>query len=330
MERYLITGGAGYVGSALIRHLAAGGGVSITGLVRDLRKAQGILPSSVQVMQADLTDGAAVSQISGRWDHLIHCAGATRSRELTERPVEAVKSIVNTTQNIMELAKRSQPRSVVYLSSMEVYGSLLCEENARATEEDAAKGAVDLLCTRSCYPLGKRMAENICIGYYREYGVPVKIARLAQIFGKGVLPEETRVFAQFARAVRAGKDIVLHTPGRSLGNYCEIGDAVRGILTILKQGKNGEAYNVVNEQNTMTIREMAEMVCGKIAGGSIQVAYDIPRENIHGYAADTGLRLSGEKLMALGWRPQKNLEEMYRDMLEDWQAGENINALVHE
>ena len=96
-----------------------------------------------------------------------------------------------------------------------------------------------------------------------------------------------------------------------MGNYCGIHDAVRGILTILKYGKDGEAYNVVNEENTMTIREMAE----KIAGGRIKIRYDIPEEDVYGYAPDTGLRLSGEKLMALGWKPTEGLEKMYRDML---------------
>ena len=77
------------------------------------------------------------------------------------------------------------------------------------------------------------MCENMCVAYGTQYEVPVKIARLAQTFGAGVLPGENRVFAQFARSAMKGSDIVLHTEGKSEGNYCYTADAVRALLTIL-------------------------------------------------------------------------------------------------
>ncbi len=102
-----------------------------------------------------------------------------------------------------------------------------------------------------------------------------------------------------------------------MGNYCSIDDVVSGVLMILEHGENGEAYNVVNEANTMTVREMAELAAARVAGGRIKVRYEILPENSRGYAAPTGLRLSGAKLMKLGWRPVKTLEEMYQDMLSE-------------
>lgn len=65
----------------------------------------------------------------------------------------------------------------------------------------------------------------------------------------------------------------------------------------------------------MRIHEMAQLVAERIAGGSIKVCYDIPEGNPFGYAADTGLRLSGEKLRSLGWEAKCSLEDMYRKML---------------
>jgi len=316
MKNYLITGATGYIGSMLVKHIretdeAAG----ITVLVRDRAKAEAMLPRNVQITEADLTDREKVISSELNCDYIIHCASVTASAEMITHPVEVTESIVNVTQNILELARRCRLKSMVYLSSMEVYGSIGCPDGRRVTEKEASRGEVELLATRSCYPLGKRMAENVCYSYYKEYGVPVKIARLAQTFGEGVLPSDQRVFAQFARAAREGRNIVLHTKGRSLGNYCGIHDAISGILTILEKGISGEAYNVVNEANTMTIRRMAELVADKIAGGSIRVASDIAEDNRYGYAADTSLRLSGEKLMALGWKPEESLEDMYRELL---------------
>ena len=100
-----------------------------------------------------------------------------------------------------------------------------------------------------------------------------------------------------------------------MGNYCDINDAVDAILFILKYGENGQVYNVVNEKNTMRIKEMAELVAQRIAGSALRVTYDIASENQYGYAANTGLCLSGEKLRKLGWEAKTSLEEMYRSML---------------
>lgn len=325
---YLITGATGYIGSALTKYILNGNKTDrVLALVRSgsVNKAEQMLPAQTHIIGADLSDRKEVLSVCRQLnetgvqqiDYILHCASITKSSEMREHPVEVIESIVNTTQNMMELARQTQARSVVVLSSMEVYGDIDCSDGHRVTEDEVSYGKVELLNIRSCYPLGKRMVENICYCYYKEYGVPVKIARLAQTFGTGVLPSDNRVFAQFSRAAVSGENIVLHTAGNSMGNYCGIEDAVRGILTILQKGKNGEAYNVVNEANTMSIRQMAELVCEKIADGHIQAEFDIPEDNTFGYAADTGLRLSGQKLKDLGWEPEKLLEDMYWDMVKN-------------
>ena len=90
-------------------------------------------------------------------------------------------------------------------------------------------------------------------------------------------------------------------------------------MLLLERGENGEVYNVVNEENTMTIREMAEMVANRIGKGKISIKYDIPEKNVYGYAAVSNVRLSSEKLRGLGWLPKSNLEKMYQDMMKDLQ-----------
>lgn len=325
MTTYIITGATGYIGSALIKYILKGGQtdgenreIRIIAPVRNMQKASGILPAEVDFVQMDLCDRRCVGQLleaGNGADYMIHCASITKSAEMIEHPVEVTESIVNTTQNILEFARQIPLKSMVYLSSMEVYGKIDCMDGLRVKEEEVCRGELEVLNARSCYPLGKRMAENICFSYYKEYDVPVKIARLAQTFGQRILPEDNRVYAQFARAVQNGKDIVLYTKGCSMGNYCDIDDAVRGIMTILKRGTDGEAYNVVNEGNTMTVRQMAEFVANQVANGKIKVKYEISDDNSHGYASDTGLQMSGQKLENLGWKPQKMLCDMYRDII---------------
>lgn len=88
---------------------------------------------------------------------------------------------------------------------------------------------MDLTNVRSSYLEGKRMSELLCNSYADQYGLRVVTARLTQVFGAGVLPSENRVFAQFARSVMQGEDIVLHTTGQSEGNYVYAMDAVKAI-----------------------------------------------------------------------------------------------------
>lgn len=361
MEKYLITGAAGYIGSMLVRALCEkNSNIDITGLVRNPEKAKKVLPETVHLIVADITDDKAMAMsnraaqdissveltddevmaissraaqlasaditdeamtvLSADYDYIIHCAAVTKSAEMKVHPTEVADGIVHGTKNVLELARRCKEnghlKSMVYLSSMEVYGNIDCSDGHRVSEDE--QGFVNPLVPRSCYPMGKRMAENLCASYYFEYGVPVKIARLAQTFGHGVSKEDPRVFAQFARAVVEGQNIILHTDGSSMGNYSAIEDTVSGILTLLYNGENGKAINIVNEDNTMRIRDMASLVASEIAGGRLQVSYDIPADNKYGYAANTGLMLSSMKLESLGWKPTKDLITMYRDMLEDW------------
>ena len=318
-SRVLITGATGLIGSLLCRTLLAandakGLNMHILGLVRSLEKAEAILPGlsgreDVTLIRGDITEPVGTGCGA---DYIFHCAGITASGTMIAKPVETLMTAVEGTRNMLELAREGQVRAFVYVSSMEVYGAFSDPGHA-VTEE--ASGYVDPLEVRSNYPVSKRLCENMCIAYYTEYGVPVRVARLAQTFGAGILPGENRIFAQFARSVIKGEDIILHTKGLSEGNYCYTGDTVRGLLTIALAGKSGEAYNVSNPETHTTIGEMAQMVCRDIAGGAVKVVYDIPKSNPFGYAADTRMKLDSGKLQALGWKPEVGLREAYERMI---------------
>ena len=112
-------------------------------------------------------------------------------------------------------------------------------------------------------------------------------------------------------------DIVLHTAGKSVGNYCYTRDAVMGILLLLVKGNNGEAYTVAHPDAHITIGDMAKMVAEKLANNEIKVVFDIPESAMtFGYAPDVNMRLNSDKLQALGWKPMIGLEEMYTRMIK--------------
>jgi nucleoside-diphosphate-sugar epimerase len=310
----LITGATGFLGSLLIRFFSYLNNVShrnikLIALVRNTEKARRLLGDNIILIQGDIRN---IPQIPFDINFIIHCAAETDSRKMIENPVEVSEGIVIGTINILKLAYQKGIESAVYVSSMEVYGMMPYKAD-KIDENDC--GIIDIMNARSCYPMGKRMAENICFNYYYQYGLPVKIARLAQTFGAGVPETDNRVFSQFARSVMSKEDIILHTDGSSVGNYCYSADAILGLIYILLKGVNGQAYNVVNEELTMTIKQMAELVAAAVADESISVRHEIPESNVYGYAAASKNRLSSKKLCSLGWRPVYSMEDMYKRMI---------------
>lgn len=308
-----ITGGTGLIGSLLIRTLIAlNQNIKVVALVRNQEKAGNIfgnLLSSIEIVKGDVNSKIIYQ---GNIDFIFHCASVTSSKMMVEMPVETIITSVEGTKNVLQLAKEKKVSSMVYVSSMEMYGSF---NNIEQTVTESDLGYIDPLNVRSNYPESKRLCENLSIAYYTEFGVPVKIARLAQTFGAGILQGENRVFAQFARSAIKGEDIVLHTQGLSEGNYCYSRDAICGLLTILLKGTNGEAYNVSNPKAHTTIAGMAALVADKIADGKIKVVFDIPESNTYGYAADTKMKLNSDKLQSLGWCPKVGLEEAYQRLI---------------
>lgn len=321
-----VTGATGLVGSLLVRALLFASinknlDIHVIGQARDKEKVN-LIYGEKTFANLNFVYGDVVQPYEeyvpadNPVDFIFHTASVTSSKVMVTHPITTIMTAIDGTYQILRMAAEKKAKGVVYVSSMEVYGQFTASDKASTNCTEDKMGFVDPLNVRSDYPEGKRMCENLCVAYASELGVNVKIARLAQTFGAGILPWENRVFAQFARSAINGTDIVLHTQGLSEGNYCYTVDAVRGLLTILLKGDPAQAYNVVNEKNHTTIRNMAEMVCHEIAQDKISVVFDIPDDNKYGYAADTKLKLSGKKLESLGWKPKYELADMYRRTIE--------------
>jgi UDP-glucuronate decarboxylase len=318
---FLITGATGLIGSLLVKNLlycnkVHGLNLKVLAIIRNIEKAKNIYGDLVnnEVLQFIITDlDEGHLEIDSPVDYIIHAAAVTVSKVMVTNPVVTIKTAFNGTEAVLQLAAEKKSKGVVYISSMEVYGSL--DVDHKVSEQDL--GFVDLTSVRSCYPEGKRMCECLCTAYSSQYGVNVKSARLAQTFGAGILPTENRVFAQFAKSAMKGEDIVLHTLGKSEGNYVYTRDAVKAILMLLIKGEAGHAYNISNEESHMTIAAMAEMVADKIAYGKIKVVLDVSEDSLKfGYATDVKMHLDSSKMRFLGWKPEVGLLESYQRMMK--------------
>ena len=307
----LITGATGLIGSMLVRVFHAANerydlDISIYGQIRNLDKAEALFGALLDSKDIQLvtTDDVAC-------DYIIHTVSPTTSKFFIDHPVETIKTSVGTTMSILEVAKK-YTATMVYLSSMEEYG--VPYEPGQVMTEDKI-GIIDHLNVRSSYSESKRLCECLCVSYAKEYGVDVKIARLAQTFGAGILFSDNRMPMQFAKAAVAGTDIVLHTEGKSVSNFVYLSDAIAGILLILTKGVAGEAYNICNDVEAKTVKEIAELVAEKVAYGQIKVKIEIPETNM-GYAPDVQMYLCSNKLKSLGWQPKVDLKEAYKNLIK--------------
>lgn len=307
----LVTGGTGLIGSVLVKCLLGlNVDVRITLPARSLEKAKTIYGSDLEklhLIECELT--RYLETMDEQFDYIVHLASPTEGKYMVEHPVETYSLATDSTKLILEYCQRNKVKSLVYVSSLEYYGQ---NSDDSVIKEDFL-GYIDATSPRSCYPLGKRAAEYLCTAYAAEYKVPVKIARLTQTFGAGVSTKDNRVFAQFARSIIEGRNIVMHTKGESAKPYCYTTDCVSAILYILLRGKNGEAYNVANQDSYISIKDMA-LFLKKNFNPHINVIVEEHPEM--GYAPITKLNLSAEKLMNLGWKPRYDLRQMFEHLIK--------------
>jgi dTDP-glucose 4,6-dehydratase len=241
-------------------------------------------------------------------DYIIHCACVTSSKEMINEPIKCIETTINGAKNILDFANKKNVSGICYLSSLEVYGNV----DKTTLVDENAYGFIDLTSPRSCYPEAKRLAEVLFASYYNKYGTKTKVARLAQTFGAGITKDENRVFAQFAKSAINKKDIVLHTKGETLINYCYLTDCVIGIFYILLKGENGEAYNIANKKTNISILDMANLVAQK---HNIKVKIELSDIN-YGYKPTIKVLLNPKKLELLGWKPKFELEQMFDRTIE--------------
>lgn len=311
-----VTGATGLIGSLvckalLLADLRLGLDCEVVAVARDKGRFAGVMEGyanlgALRLVECDLS---AAAPSLGAVDFVLHAAAVTKSKIMVERPTDVILTSLKGTESMLEATRRMGGR-MVYVSSMEVYGTLPTDEVA----DESSLGWIDLAAPRSCYPESKRMCECLCSAYGSQYGAAVCSARLAQTFGAGVLPGEGRAFMQFARAAMRGEPIVLRTRGLSEGNYVNAVDCVAGLLTLLAKGEAGLAYNVANEESHGTIREVAGVASRVLGGGISKVVFDVDESNSAGYAPDVHLRLSSARLRSLGWRPKTGLAESFAEL----------------
>lgn len=237
-------------------------------------------------------------------DYIIHAASNAYPASFSNDPVGTVMSNILGTYRMLEYGKFHGTKRFLFVSSGEVYGQGDIMQDAFA---ESYSGYVDSVQPRSCYPASKRAAETLCVSYTTQYGLESVIVRPCHTYGPNATSVDNRANVQFINNVMNGQDIVLNSAGNQMRSYCYVADCGSAILTVLLNGKNGEAYNSANPNARVTIAEFANIVAEK--SGHKLVFADPNAIELAQRTPIARQVLDSKKLENLGWKGQYSVEK---------------------
>lgn len=288
--KIMVTGGNGFIGHTLVRHLLKEGNdvkvIDVKPVKFSHPKLEFIRKSVLEDLRWDMRDCDAVY-------HLAAELGVVSS---DKKPLLTLSVNIDGTVNVFRCALGTNVKKIVYTSSSEVYG----EPREVPLKENSAKSPV------SIYGVSKLTAEMYAYGYAKEYGMDINPVRLFNVYGPGQGFEW--VVPIFMQKVLKDEQPLLFGDGSQVRCFTFIEDIVRGIETVMKKGEKGEAYNIANTDK-ITMKELAELII-KISGKNL-------KPKIAGFGPETRkkereimVRIpSNEKLKALGWNPKVGIKE---------------------
>lgn len=242
-------------------------------------------------------------------DYVFHAAGSSASAMHKIAPVDILKSNIVGTYNVLECAKDNQASSMLYFSSGAVYGEVP-SGIVEISEEESFTCSVE-----DYYSEAKRAGESMCMAYWRQYQVPVKSIRIGHTYGPGIDLNDGHVYSDFVKSIYHRKNLIITGDGTAVRAFCYITDAVVSFFLILLLGINGEAYNMCNQRETLSIRELAEKL-------TLEVFRDRHLRVEGEYLAEYSQRkanLSTKKLESLGWTTTINIVEGFRRTLKSFE-----------
>lgn len=306
---FLLTGGAGFIGTALTRRLAEKNHVRIfDNLRRNALKDGGLADHpNVELIVGDVQDEAALTKATAGVDYVVHMASIAGVDTVLKNPVLTMKVSLVGTMNALSAAMENKGiKRFIDFSTSEVFGSYAF----RVREADVTSlGAVGE--ARWTYAVSKLATEHLAHNYWKQYGLPTCAIRPFNIYGPGQVGEGA-VHAFVTRALK-NEPIHIHNEGDQIRAWCYIDDIVESILLALEKDEAiGQSFNIGNARSTITIYQLAQLV-RRLTGSSSKIEFvkwDFP---------DVELRVPDVKKaeLLLGFRATVELEDGLEKTI-DW------------
>jgi dTDP-glucose 4,6-dehydratase len=305
MKRVLVTGGMGFIGSNLIRHLLgqrcaehvvnldkltyAGCRANLADIEPDARYT---------FVQGDVADPAAVSRAMAGCDAVVHCAAESHvDRSITDA-TPFLQTNITGTAVVLDVARQQGVSRVIHVSTDEVYGDVPAGQSRES----------DRLQPNSPYAASKAAADLLARAAHVTHGVPVIITRASNNFGPYQFPE--KFIPLCITNLCESQSVPLYGDGAQVREWLYVQDHCEALTWLLTHGTVGEIYNI-SGTHTATNRDVAlqlAMACGATADAIVSVA-DRPGHDRR-YAMD------GSKLAAVGWQPRVPFDTALRDTMQ--------------
>lgn len=252
-------------------------------------------------------------------DYILHAASAASTKYFKECPVDVLSPNTVGTWNLLNYAKKINVKKFLFFSSNSIYGEGGVDKVV-LTENDY--GIVDPLNERSCYIESKRMSEQMCVAFWKQYGVPSAVVRICHTYGPTFdVEQDTRIIPRTVKRILCGSDVEIYRDPDSVIQYTYIADMVSAVLLIMLKGHNGEAYNAGSDE----IVKMDDVIAWMLQADP-QIKSKLIKKEIdenYNFAKGKGinfLKLSNEKLRNLGWRQLYSNEEGFKRMVKHYLA----------
>lgn len=300
--KILITGGAGFIGVALAERLVKDNQVVLLDTnfthnafaFSDLKNQK-----NVTRVEADILDVEKVAQVAKDAQIVVHMAAMVGVQEVLNNALYTLDvNYIGTSNLLKAVAQGSRCQRLVCFSTSEIYGS-----GAFGIAENGHTVLTSVQDIRWCYCISKLASEHLALSYYRQKGLPVVVVRPFNIFGPKRVGDH--VVLRFILRALQGEDLEVYGDGTQVRAWCYIDDFCRALLRCLEvDGAVGQAFNIGNPRNTITIYELAKKIISLCGSKSRVVFKEINFTDIDIRVPNT---LKAREI--LGFVPEVELEE---------------------
>ena len=310
--KYLITGGAGFIGSHLAESLIARGDkvVILDNLSTGSSKNLENIDEKVEFKNGDILDPNLVSQLVADSDHIIHLAAALGVFNIVNKPLNSLKTNLQGSEVMLEACDKYR-KPVLIASTSEIYGK---NDKVPLNEEDD-RVIGHPLKSRWSYSEAKAVDESLAYFYYLENKLPIRIVRFFNTVGPRQVGHYGMVVPRFVSSALKNEPLSVYGSGDQIRCFCHVSDAIRAILLVIDSDKAiGEVFNVGNNQQ-ISIMELAKKVIeitkstSTIKKIAYEKAYPAGFEDMQRRVPDIS-----KIQQVLGWAPEINLDQIIKDI----------------
>ncbi len=315
----LITGGSGMIASYLVYTLLylnkkLTKKCKIFVLVRNKIKAKKVFKNflndpSLELIYQDVIEKI---KIKTKINYIIHGASPADPTKYKNNPIETILPNIIGTKNLLEISLHKNFNGFLFLSSGAIYGDL----NKNITENNY--GFLNPLDARSCYAESKKMGENMCSSWYYEKKVPIKIARIFHTYGPTMNLNDGRVFSSLVSNVIKNNNLKIYSDGKAIRPFCYITDTISALFIILLNGKNGDAYNVSNPSQAVSVNQLVKTIKNIYPEKKLKIIRNnkLKRNQRHD---DTAIQKPDiSKIQKLGWTHNVSISNGFKRTIDSF------------